>query len=61
MIKLINETSDMHKPYTGIARIEIVLEDETNLDEMFEGFERFLSASGFHIPNGMRVGFEEQD
>lgn len=61
MIKLINETSDMHKPYTGIARIEIVLEDETNLDEMFEGLERFLSASGYYIPDGMRLGFVEQD
>ena len=48
MIKLINETSDMHKPYTGIARIEILLEDEINLDEMFEGLERFLSASGYY-------------
>lgn len=60
MIKLINETADMHKPYTAVRNIEIELDDEASLDEMLDAFKRFLQASGYTI-NGYLDIIEEED
>jgi hypothetical protein len=47
MMRLINETADIHKPYTGINRVEIMVQDEATLDELLEAFEKFAFASGY--------------
>lgn len=49
MIKLINETADMHKEHTAVRNIEITLADEANLEEMLDAYERFLQASGYTL------------
>lgn len=55
MIKFINETSDIHKPFTAIRNIEIAVADETNLEELLEAFEQFLRASGYTIDGALDV------
>lgn len=60
MIKLINETPDMHKPYTGICNIEMTLDDEASLDEMLDAFEKFLQVSGYTLRGKLDI-IEEED
>lgn len=59
MIKLINETADIHKPHTAIQKIEIVIEDEPSLTELLEAFESFLKASGFSIDGVLDIVKDE--
>lgn len=53
MIRLINETADIHKPYTGINRIEFIVEDEASLEELLEAFEKFALASGYSFEGNL--------
>jgi len=50
MIKFINTTDDMHKPYTAVQSIEMCIAEESSLSDILEAFEGFLKASGYHIP-----------
>ena len=47
--KFIQETPDMHKPFTSTHRIEFTCADEASLDEMLESFSYFLKAVGYNI------------
>ena len=58
MIKLINETPDIHKPFTGIEKIEITIGEEASLTELLEAFKLFLQAGGYTI-NGILDVVEE--
>jgi len=49
MIKFINTTDDMHKPYTAVENIEMTISEEASLPDLLEAFEGFLKASGYHI------------
>lgn len=60
MIKLINETADMHKPYTAVRNIEITLDDEASLEEMLDAFKRFLQASGYTIDGYLDIIQEDE-
>lgn len=59
MIKLINETSDIHRPYTPVEKIEIAIGDEASLIEMLEAFKGFLQASGYVINGNLEVVEDE--
>ena len=52
-MRLINETADIHKPYTGINRVEIMVQDEATLDELLEAFEKFALASGYSFKGNL--------
>lgn len=60
MIKLINETADMHKPYTAVRNIEMTLDDEASLEEMLDAFKRFLQASGYTIDGYLDIIQEDE-
>ena len=53
MMRLISETADIHKPYTGISRIEFIVEDEASLEELLEAFEKFALASGYSFKGNL--------
>lgn len=59
MIRLINETSDIHKPYTGVRKIEMEIADETNITELLEAFEQFLRASGYTVDGALDIVNDE--
>ena len=50
MIKFVNTTNDIHKPYTAVESIEMCIADESSLPDILEAFENFLKASGYHFP-----------
>lgn len=58
MIKLINETPDIHKPFTAVEKIEMTVGDAAELTEMLDAFKLFLQASGYTI-NGILDVVEE--
>ena len=58
MIKLINETPDIHKPFTAVEKIEMTIGDEASLTEMLDAFKLFLQAGGYTI-NGILDVVEE--
>jgi len=49
MIKFINTTDDIHKPYTAVESIEMCIAEESSLPDILEAFEGFLKASGYHF------------
>ena len=59
MIRLINETADIHKPFTAVQKIEIVVEDEASLTQLLEAFESFLQASGYTIDGQLDIVKDE--
>ena len=61
MIKLINTTCDEHKPYTAIESIEMTITDESSLPDVLEAFEKFLKASGYHIPEGSYIDIVQDE
>lgn len=61
MIRLINETADIHKPFTGVRKIEMEIEDEASLDQLLEAFEAFLRASGYTVDGALDIVKEEWD
>ena len=61
MIKFINDTSDEHKPYTAVESIEMTIADEASLPDILEAFEKFLKASGYHIPENSYIDVVQDD
>ena len=61
MIKFINNTNDIHKPYTAIESIEMCIADESSLPDILEAFEGFLKASGYSIPENSRIDIVQDD
>ena len=59
MIRLINETADMHKSFTAIEKIEMTITDEASLTEMLEAFEAFLRASGYTVDGKLDIVEDE--
>ena len=55
MIKFINTTNDVHKPYTAVESIEMTIGEEPSLPDLLEAFEGFLKASGYHIPENSYI------
>ena len=61
MIKLVYETPDIHKQYTGMHSCEIEIEDEASLDEMLDSYAAFLRAIGYNIPIGAYLQINEDE
>lgn len=61
MIKFINTTCDEHKPYTAVESIEMNIADEASLPDIFEAFEGFLKASGYHIPENGYIDIVQEE
>jgi len=61
MIKFINTTNDIHKPYTAIESIEMTIGEESSLADLLEAFEGFLKASGYHIPENSRIDIVQDE
>lgn len=54
-VKLVYERPEMHSPYSAVNRVEIVLDEERNLDEMLEGYKQFLQAIGYTVNGEIEV------
>ena len=61
MIKFINTTDDMHKPYTAIESIEMTIGEESSLPDILEAFEGFLKASGYFISDNSRIDIVQDE
>jgi hypothetical protein len=61
MIKLIYETPESHKEFTGMYSCEIEIQDEASLDEMLDSYAAFLRAIGYQIPLGAYVQITEDE
>ena len=61
MIKFINTTNDIHKPYTAVESIEMCIADEASLPDILEAFEGFLKASGYHFPENSYIDIVHED
>lgn len=61
MIKLVYETPDIHKQYTGMHSCEIEIVAEASLDEMLDSYAAFLRAIGYNIPIGAYLQISEDE
>mgnify|MGYP001551296587 CR=1 FL=1 len=61
MIKFINTTDDVHKPYTAVENIEMTLSDEASLPDLLEAFEYFLKASGYHLKENSYIDIVQDE
>jgi hypothetical protein len=61
MIKLIYETPESHKEFTGMHSCEIEIQDEASLEEMLDSYAAFLRAIGYQIPIGAYVQITEDE
>jgi hypothetical protein len=61
MIKFINTTNDVHKPYTAVESIEMTIGEEPSLPDLLEAFEGFLKASGYHIPENSYIDIVQDE
>ena len=55
MIKLIYERPELHSPYSAVNKVEMVLDDESSLDQMLEAYKEFLGSIGFSIKGELDV------
>lgn len=60
MIKLVYETPEIHKEYTGVKSIVMEVEAEASRDEMLEAYESFLRAIGYYIDGHIDVVKEDE-
>lgn len=60
MIKLVYETPEIHKEYTGVKSIVMEVEAEASRDEMLEAYESFLRAIGYHFDGHIDVVNEDE-
>lgn len=47
MIKLSYTIPEEHKPFSGIETIDITMFDECTVQELVEGFEKFMHSIGY--------------
>ena len=50
MIKLIYERRDIHEPYSAVKSVVFELDDAYTKDDMYEAYDDFLRAIGYHVP-----------
>lgn len=47
MIKLEYTIPEEHKPFSGVDSVTIQIQEEASVEELVEGFERFMHAIGY--------------
>ena len=61
MIKLVYETPEIHKEFTGMHSCEIEIVEEASLDEVLDSYAAFLRAIGYGIPIGAYLQVVEDE
>ena len=59
MIKLIQECSDIHKPFTAVEQIEMTIHSQATLEEMLDAYRSFLLACGYSVDGMLDVVNDE--
>ena len=55
MIKLIYERPEMHSAYSAVNKVEMILDDESSLNQMLEAYREFLGSIGYDIKGQLDV------
>lgn len=60
MIKLVYETPEIHKEFTGVKSFVMEIQEEASRDEMLDAYTSFLRAIGYTIDGVIDVVKEDE-